>query len=291
MRYMAVNKMKALGYLRDKHIIGRYCVLFIALFLSAINYNLFLDPLKIVTGGVNGLAILMSEMVNISSSILILVLSIVSFLIGLSILGFEKTIGALVSTLIYPFFVSITSNITSIIVIEIDDLFLISIVIGVITGIISGAICKFHLSQGGVLIISQSIAKVFKISVSKINFYINTIIVLVGAFFFGLYMAMYAIIVLYISSVVMNKIMLGVSLHKFVYIKTNKVNIVKNYITNELNYGITEFDGYSGLSGVEKQFLLTVVSTYDYKKVVDYVKQIDEKVFVVVTDAYQTSIK
>ena len=283
--------MKIIGYLKDKHILKRYSVLFFALFLSSINYNLFLSPLKIVVGGVNGLSILLSEIVNISPSVLLFLLSITSFFIGLLILGLEKTASALVSTFVYPLFVSLTVNITDFIVLDASDMFLMAIIIGVLTGVVSGIICRVHMSQGGVILISQSIAQAFKVSVSRVNFIINTIIVMCGAFFFGFDMAMYAIIILYISSIVMNKIMLGVSLSKFIYIKTDKYEEVKNYVINSLKCGITELDGYSGNSGDKKHFLLTVVPTYEYQYVTEYVKKIDNNVFLVVTDAYQSSIK
>jgi len=283
--------MKVMKYFRDKHLLKRYSVLFFALFLSSINYNMFLSPLKIVVGGVNGLSILLGEIFNISPSILLMILSITTFFVGFLIMGFEKTASALVSTFVYPLFVSLTSNISDFVVVDNGDMLLIAIIVGVLTGIVSGIICRVHMSQGGVILICQSIAQAFKVSVSKVNFIINTIIVMFGAFFFGVDMAMYAIIILYISSIVMNKIILGISLSKFIYIKTEKYEEVRDYVINDLKCGLTELDGFSGNSGDKKHFLLTVVPTYEYQYVTEYVKKIDDKVFLIVTDAYQSSIK
>ena len=276
--------------IRKEKYIQRYLVLIILLFIAAINFNLFLSPLKIVTGGLNGLSIMTKEIFSINPSWFMLIFSIITLIIGFLSLGVSKTVGAVVGTFLYPFFVKLTENIGNVIVVDKSDMLIISIFTGIISGIVSGIICKIYLSQGGVLLISQSIANAFKVSVSKINFSINLVIVVAGSFFFGFTIALYAVIVLYISSIVMNRIILGISNNKFLYIMTDKIDLVKTYVAKEMQYGITEFDAISGDSGNEKRFLMTVVSTSDYMKVTRYVKTIDKNAFFVVTDSYQTSI-
>lgn len=272
-------------------VVKRYIVLLIALFISAISYNLFLNPLKLVTGGTNGLSILLEELFFINPSWFILAFSIITFIIGLIILGWERAIGALAATFIYPLFVALTEGVTEFIIIDTKDMFVISIFIGIITGIVSGVIIKINSSQGGVSLICQALAHSFKLSVSKLNFFVNTIIVIAGGFFFGFSTSLYAIIILYITSIVMDKIIIGISRDKVIYMKTDKVDMIKDYIVNNMKCGVTEFDAVSGNSGNEKKFLLTVVSTRDYLKVTEYIKRTDKKVFFTVTDAYQSSLK
>ena len=281
---------KVWNRIKKEKYIQRYVILLVALFVAAINYNLFLRPLKIVTGGLNGLSIMFEEIFLISPSWFMLIFSIITLIIGYLCLGTSKTVGAVVGTFIYPFFVKITENIGDILVIDKSDMLMIAIFTGVIGGVVSGVICRINLSQGGVMMISQSIANAFRVSVSKINLMINLVVVVAGSFFFGFHNALYAAIVLYISSIVMNRIILGISNKKFIYIMTDKIDLVKTYVVKEMKYGITEFDAVSGNSGNEKRFLMTVVATNDYMKVTRYVKSIDKNAFFVVTDSYQTSM-
>ena len=268
----------------------KYFILLFSLFVAAINFNLFLSPLKIVTGGLNGVSILTEHLFGLSPSISMLIFSILTLIIGFIVLGIRKAAGACVATFVYPLFVNLTVNVANYIDVDTTDLLMVSIFTGVITGFVSGSIVKAGSSQGGVTLISQAIAKIFKISISKINFFINTIIVVIGGFVFGFDMAMYAIIVLFISSIVMNRILLGISNNKFLYIHTTKKELVKDYIFHDLGYGITEFEGISGDTGDSKEFLMTVVPTSDYVRITEYVKKIDSGTFFVVTDSYQTSI-
>ena len=277
--------------MKIKGMVKRYIILLVALFVSAISYNLFLNPLKIVTGGTNGLSILFEELFYIDPSLFILGFSIITFIIGLFILGWEKIIGALTATFIYPLFVALTLGVTDYIIIDTNDMFVISIFIGIITGIVSGVIIKINSSQGGVSLICQALADILKISVSQLNLFVNAVIVLAGGFFFGFSSSLYAIIILYITSIIMDKIILGTSENKVIYIKTDKVALIKDYIINVTNCGVTEFEAISGNSGNEKKFLMTVVTTRDYLRITEYIRSVDKNIFFTVTDAYQASLK
>lgn len=280
---------KLLSIIKKEKIIQRYAVLIVCLFLAAISFNLFLSPLKIVTGGSNGISILFQEMLNVSPSIIIFSFSIITLIIGFLVLGNSKTIGAVFSSFLYPVFVDITSDIGSLIKIDTSDLLITSIFAGIILGVTSGYIYKVKLSQGGVILISESIARTFKTSISRINFTINAFIVLIGCFVFGIINSLYAIIILFISNVVMDRILLGVSDNKLIYIMTKNEEEIKKYVFSVMRRGITEFDAISGESGNKKKLLVTVVPTREYVKILEFIKKVDINAFVVVTDSNKGS--
>lgn len=103
-----------------------------------------------------------------------------------------------------------------------NDLLVISIFIGFAGGVCNGLLYKTGFSNGGLPIISQIIYDKFKIPIGKTNFVINTIIVLIGGYYFGITMIMYAVIINYINSLVVDKILLGVSKNKSIYIVTDE---------------------------------------------------------------------
>ena len=92
-----------------KNILYRYGVLIICLFFSSIVFNLFLYPIKLVTGGMNGIAIIVNHLIKASPSIVIFIGSSICLLLSTILLSKEQTIASLLATFIYPFFVSITS--------------------------------------------------------------------------------------------------------------------------------------------------------------------------------------
>lgn len=265
----------------------RYSTLIVLMFISAVNYNLFLNPNHIVSGGANGLSIIIEEVFGIEPAIFILIFSVVILIFSFIILGIEVSSSSIVAILIYPFFVSITSGISSISFLQSNDKLLVGIFAGMISGFIIGTVCKIGFSQGGIPQISQIINKIFKVSIAKVNFFLNAIILFAGVFVFGLSDILVGVVVLAISSTVVNRILLGISSNKSFLIITNEEEKVTEYIKKTLGHGVTVFNINQDKSKKPQKALMTVIPSRDYYKLTEGVKRIDKDVFFVVTDSYQ----
>lgn len=283
------STISILETVHKKKLIRRYVILIISLFLSACYFNLLQLPSKIVTGGSTGVSIILNSYLNIEPSKIIFIISFALLIVGFLFLGFEKISGALVSTIVYPIFVDLTANIGNYIPVDLSDKILISIFLGVLSGITTGMVYKVGFSNGGFSIISEIISKYKKISISNTSFFINLIIVMIGGASFGWTMVMYAIIVLYIYSIILDRVLIGVSKNKALYIITKEEVKMRDYITNSLKHGVTIFDVKGGFQEQKRKVLMTVIPNRDYFKLKEGMKEIDENAFFIVTDSYQVS--
>ena len=98
---------------------------------------------------------------------------------------------------------------------------------------------------------------------------------------------MYAVVVLYIISILTDKVLLGISSSKAFYIVTNRVSEVRNFVLVKLGHGITIFDAVGGFSKEDQKVLFCVVPTREYFKLKEGIHAIDKEAFFVVTDAYE----
>ena len=265
----------------------RYFVLIISLFLSALVFNLLLYPTHLVTGGMNGVAIIINYIFELNPALIIFIGSVLLLGISYIFLGIDQTAGSLVATLVYPIFVSITEPLTKYIIIDTTDLILMSILIGILLGLTNGLMYKVGFSNGGLNIISQIIYKYFHISLAKTTTIINFIVVLIGGVYLGFNMMLYAFIIIYISGFVIDKVILGISKNKALYITTTKDDKVKDYLIKNLNHTVTIFDVKGGFLQKKRHVLLAVIPTREYFRLTEGIKQIDEKAFFVTTDAYE----
>ncbi len=273
--------------IKSKKIVSRIIMMIISLLISSIVFNLLLLPTNIVSGGVNGISIILDYLYGYNPSTVILLVSLGCVILSFMYLGIERTTGTLLATILYPIFVELTSNIGNYITIDTNDLFIISIYIGIIGGFANGLMYKTGFSSGGLPIISQILYKYFKIPISKSSFIINSIIVFIGGIFFGSTKVMYAIIILYINSIILNKVLLGISNNKAFYIITTEDKKIKEYIINELKHSVTVFDVKGGFLEKKRNVLLTVIPSREYFKVTEGIKLIDKDAFFVATDAYE----
>lgn len=280
------NAEKVLKVVETAHLFKRYVFLLIGISIYALAYNLFFYKNNIVYGGASGISIITQNLIDPSK--MILILNVFFIILSFIFLGRKKTLGSLVGSLLYPIMVKLTANAGDYIQIENDNLLLIAIVGGVCVGTAAGIVFKSGFTTGGTDILNQIVAKYFKVSIGTSMLMTDGIIVLVGGFFFGWTRVLYAIIVLYIINIMVDKVVLGISSGKAVYITTKEDDLVCDYLLNELKLGITLIETRGGYTNKKDQIILCVVPTSEYFKVREGVQQIDKNAVILVTDAYQT---
>lgn len=273
-------------HVKNNHI-SKVIIMLFSLLLNALVYNLLLVPINLVTGGAGGIAIITDYLYKIDPSIMILIISVTCLLLCYMYLGKEVTAATTFASLVYPLFVKLTAPITNYIIIDYSDMLVISIFAGVLYGFSNGLMYKTGYSNGGLPVISMILYKYFKIPIATSSSIMNAAIVLISAAFFGWTNAMYAIILLYINSIIVNKVLLGISNNKAFYIITSEPDYIKEYIIKTLSHSVTTFDVKGGFLSKKRKVLLTVIPSNEYYRLKEGIKLIDKEAFCVVTDSYE----
>ena len=268
--------------------IKTYLVVILGLILSALSFDLFLAPLKIVVGGTNGLSILVGEILNISPSTLLTIFYILMIFVNLIFYGFNDTKKLLFCSILYPVFVKVFECLPNIINLDYSNKLLHYLIFAILYGIGCGLTFRHGFLGGGLDVLKKIISDKLKIPMGKAIFIVDAILVISGGFIFGLNSVLYAIIILYISSNVTDRIILGVSNKKMFYIMTKKPEEVSEIIKNNLHCGMTQIDAVGGYKASKYHVLMTVISTHDYVKLKKYINEIDEHAFYIITDCYYT---
>ena len=279
--------LKILEKINSKSTVKRHIQFVLGCFLIAVSYNLFLAPNNIVAGGVGGFAIIINYLTGIENFIVILIADALLLILSYFLLGKKKTKATILGSILFPLFVSLTSDIGRIIEIDTNQLLLISVFGGVVYGFGAGMIYKAGFTTGGTDIINQIISKYLKISMGNSMLYCDGTIVLLTAFVFGPTHFMYSIIVLYVISFMSDRVILGVSDSKAFYIVTQEESKIKEYIIKYLNHGVTVFKAKGGYAKENQTVLMCVLPTKDYYKLKEGIHEIDPNSFFVVTDAYE----
>ena len=221
---------KVLAMIEKANLFKKYVFLIIGTAIYAAAYNLFFFKNNIVYGGASGISIITQKIID--PSVMILILNVFFLILSLLLLGKRKTLDSVVGSVLFPLFVKFTANIGDYIHISNDNLLLISIVGGVCVGTASGIIFKSGFTTGGTDILNQIVARYFKVSIGTSMLMTDGLIVLAGGFFFGWTRVLYALIVLYLINIMVDKVVIGISSNKAVYITTNEDDLVCDYLLN-----------------------------------------------------------
>lgn len=263
-----------------KNRIQRIIVCILGCFIIAFSYNVFIVPNNIVTGGIGGLAIIVSKFTNLNPVIFIDITSIILIIISYMILGRKKTFHSIFGFVAYAIMASITEPLIDLIKFNIDSYFLTIIIFSIISGIGYGLVYKTGFNTGGMDSLVQISQKYVPISTSRLSSVLNLIVIIIGALIFGIVKTIYAVIYLKIMNFVADRIMLGTSNRKICFIESNKQEIIINYIQESLEIGCTIIKNNT------YDMIMCVVPTDRFYTLKYDLLSIDKDVFIATNDCY-----
>ena len=258
-------------------------------FLLALCYNLFFVPNNIVVGGVSGLSLIINKLTGLNSQIFIYISSIILLIISYIFLGKESTGRSVIGTFLYPIFITFTEPIAKILLnyLLFQEILVTVALAALVYGFSNGLIYKFGYSTGGTDIIVLLGRKYLHFSEGKGSLFFNFFIILAGGFVFGIDTAVYAVIILVISSIIVDKIIIGISDSKKFMIYTRKPDKVKKIIEKDFKTGYTIFPTVGGYSHIKGVMIMCVITNRDVNFFKDKILEVDKTAFFVISDCYE----
>lgn len=281
--------MDIIASIYNKNRIMRFFYLFIGVLIYASAYNIFMLPNNIVCGGVSGISVIAHHFLGIKPSLVMLGCSFVFCLIGFVFLPKEVVFRSIIGAIMLPIMVELTSFLGDIVIIKDADMLTISLFGGVCSGIGLGIAYKYGFTLGGTDFITEIVHKYAKITMGTAMTIVEGTIVVIGAFVFGVTNFLYAIVILYLLTLLVDRVILGISDKKAFYIITSKKKDVSKYVIDTLGHTITVFSATGGFSRKKVSVLFTVIPTKEYYKLKEGISLIDPGAFFTVVDAYEVS--
>lgn len=282
------------------------CVIMVTIstIIYCIGVMWFLEPASLFSGGVTGVAQLISNTCNKLFGFH-LNLGIIVFLINVPVLifGWKKVskrfvvcsvisivLQALLMNEIIPVIdFGINTGLNPITGVTIDgsgttmDLLLLSFIGGFVCGVGAALALRYGTSTGGVDILAQAISFKKNISIGFLSLVVNVIIALLGAVVFGNpAVAFYTIVRIIVQSVITDKIHTAYNFLR-VEIITTKPEEVSQLLLSDIGRGITIVNAVGAYTHTEKSILEIIISSYEMHRVIDDAKRIDPGVFITVS--------
>lgn len=270
-----------------------YLYIIIGSAATALAVTVFLNPARLAPGGVSGISTILYHTLGWDLGTSMIVMTIPIFLIGMKLFGKQYGFRTLLGSLLLSVFTWVWSYLLgSDGILDYSkemSLWLSALYGGVISGLGMGLVMKSGSNTGGTDIIAQIIARYTPLTLGTSLFIVDAIIIAVSALFFGIEIALIAIVVAYITGLAVNNVVLsaGTNQAKTVYIISDKTEEIGTYITSELERGATVLDAKGFFTDQSRPMLMTVVPNQDISKLTRCVHALDEKAFMVIQETYQ----
>ena len=111
--------------------------------------------------------------------------------------------------------------------------------------------------------------------------------ILVGAYFFGLEVALYTLIYVFTSSRVLDAVLTGFNQRMSTMVISQKTDEMAKEIFRKVNRGVTFLKGKGAYTGEERDVLFTITTLTELPKLKDVIFGIDPGAFVVVNNTLE----
>lgn len=250
--------------------------------------NLIYEPMKLVTGGVTGIGIIVKELTgNVADGgiplwITNLICNIPLFLAAYRIYGRHFLAKELLDAVLFTIFLAIIP--TGIFAIQ--DILLGVIFGGVIMGLGLGMVFAAGTTTGGMDLLAVLLKSKVKLwSEAQITAGLDGVIILAGAFVFGLDYALYALITIFIVMRVSDGILNGLKFSKMAYIISERSEEIAEYLMKDMKRGVTGIETIGMHTGHRQKTLLCVVSKRQIARLKEKTTALDPNAFLIITDA------
>ncbi len=267
-----------------KKIVLGYGGVLVGVIITAFGVSFFLIPAKIAAGGVSGLATVVYHLVGFPAGITMLLFNIPLFLLSWKMIGPMFGAKTLFGTITISLFVDLFNQIA---VPMTNDLLLGAIYGGVISGIGLGIAFRAGGSTGGTDMAAQLVARFFPTSVGQALLFVDGFVIILAGLAFGLELAMYALIAVFITTKTIDLVQEGQNYAKATLIISDHAEEIGHSIMERMDRGVTSLDGRGMYTKDDKDVLLVIVSRIEISQVKEIVREFDESAFVVIADVHE----
>ena len=264
--------------------IKEYLLTTIGVALTAIALEYFFFPCDIAAGGVSGIGLVVNKVSGLDTSIVVLVLNILLFILAFIVLG--KSFGAksIYATVMLSVFMWIIEKILKPGILT-ENMFLASVFGSILLGM--GAAIVFHqgASTGGASIIAAIISKFTPIGIGISVLLTDSFVCLLAISVFGVDKGLFGFFSVILIGLIIDKFIDGFNTCKQVFIITSKEKEIVNHIIKNIDRGCTVLNGNGGYTGSDVKIIYTVLNSNQFIALKKHVKEIDPAAFLTVNDS------
>ena len=264
--------------------IKEYLLTTIGVALTAIALEYFFFPCDIAAGGVSGIGLVVNKVSGLDTSIVVLVLNILLFILAFIVLG--KSFGAksIYATVMLSVFMWIIEKILKPGILT-ENMFLASVFGSILLGM--GAAIVFHqgASTGGTSIIAAIISKFTPIGIGISVLLTDSFVCLLAISVFGVDKGLFGFFSVILIGLIIDKFIDGFNTCKQVFIITSKEKEIVNHIIKNIDRGCTVLNGNGGYTGSDVNIIYTVLNSNQFIALKKHVKEIDPAAFLTVNDS------
>jgi uncharacterized membrane-anchored protein YitT (DUF2179 family) len=249
------------------------------LFLFAMAWILFIIPAEIAGGGISGVAAVVYYATGLPVSITYFSINIVLVVIAIKILGANFGVKTIYSILVVSTFFAVFQELIK----EplVDDMFLSSVLGGMMSGVGLGIVFSRGGSTGGTDIIAMIVNKYRNVSPGRVIMLCDVVIIASVYFVFqSVEKLVYGYVVMWVVAYALDSFLSGANRSAQMFIISKEYEKIAEFINTEAIRGVTLLDGSGWYTKKDTKVIMSVVRKKETGAIFRRIKQIDPDAFI-----------
>ncbi len=267
-----------------KNLVYEYALISFATFVIAAAVYFFLIPSKVVIGSISGLAIVIAELVPLSISMITMILNVILLLIGFLLLGKEFGMKTVYTSLLMPVFIAVfeqfiplNGSLTGSSIYDIAaDILLVAFGQAILFNV--------NASSGGIDILAKILNKYCHIEIGKAVSAAGIVTAMTSILVYDIGTLIISILGTLANGQAVDYFTSGLNRKKKISIISDNYEKIEDYILHTMHRGVTRYQVIGSYNKETKVELVTIMDTNEYKKLLVFLHQYPEKVFVTVSN-------
>ena len=277
----------------------------------ALSFSFFLSPFDLVTGGIGGIAINILNILErvgividassrtIVESAIMMGVNLLLLFISLFLIGKEFFFKTLYCTVAYPIYSFLFGELARIVKFtellhvesnNIGGMLIIVLFSALLSGVSIGIAIKYGASTGGIDIVEQVMFKYFNVPYSTTLFVCDGITIIIASILsMNLLPICYGSIYVWLMGKLIDSVVFGGFRSYSVSIITSKPDIIKAYILENINRGLTIVEAVGGYTGNDLKMIICVMTSSEVSEIRGNIKSLDENAFMYITQTSEVS--
>lgn len=255
------------------------------LLLVALGIHLFKIPNNFATGGVSGLAIITSHFFpKIPVGSFMFIINAILLIIGFTTINFEFGSKTVYSSFALSGMVWVLGEVFPVHKPLTGDTFLELVYAIILPAVGSAIVFNQNASTGGTDIVAKILTKYTQVHIGKTLLMADFIITVMAGVVFGIKVGMYSVLGLILKAFIVDLAIEGMNVCKQMAIISSRTEDIKNFIIGQMGRGATVYKATGAYTNEERDVITTVVTRRQAIKLRRYIREIDNKAFITITN-------
>ena len=268
--------------MKIRNTIKEFAIITIGTIIIGAGVYFFMLPSQVSVGSGAALAMVLSNFIPLSVSVITLIMNVGLLIIGFLLIGPEFGIKTVYCSVLLPLilgvFERIFPNFQSITQEPILDVLCNILLVGIGLSILFPR----NASSGGLDIVAKLMNKYLKIELGKAMAYSGMAVALSSALCYDSKTVVLSVLGTYFGGMLLDHFIFGVNIKRRVCVISKELDTIVDFVLHDLHSGATLGEIIGAYDKTPNMEMVTIVDKNEYRKLMDFIHKVDPKAFVTV---------